>query len=148
MKLMLLAQVLIFAGASIGTGKAMQPNEEDGIRAVVARFYEGWNAHDPDKMASTFAEDIDFIDVFGEWRKGRAEMRDELARVHAGPFRNNHKEHKVEKIRLMTPEIAVVQVSAVSQVRNLATYVLSKQQGKWLTLSFTNTDVHDPPWKK
>jgi uncharacterized protein (TIGR02246 family) len=99
-------------------------------------------------MVSTFADDIDFISVFGEWRKGRAEMRDELARVHAGPFQNNHKEHKVEKIRFRPPNVAVVQVSAISQVRNLATYVLSKQEGRWLVVSFTNSDVHDPPWKK
>src|SRR4051812_10149817 len=148
MKLMLLAPVLMIAGSSFGTPQAIPKGEEDAIRAVLAEFYEGWNAHDPDKMASTFAEDIDFIDVFGEWSKGRDEMRDELARVHASPFRNNHKEHKVEKIRFLKSDVAVVQVSAVSQVRNLANYVLSKQQGKWITVSFTNNDVHDPPWKK
>jgi uncharacterized protein (TIGR02246 family) len=148
MKLMPLAQIFILAGASFATGKAMQTSDEDAIRAVLATFYEGWNTHDPEKMVSTFAEDIDHIDVFGEWHKGRAEMRDELARVHAGPLRNNHKEHKVEKIRFLKTDVAVVQVSAVSQVRNLGTYVLSKQQGKWLVVSFTNADVHDPPWKK
>lgn len=91
---------MILAESAFGTAQAIPQIEDNAIRTVAATFYEGWNAHDPEKMASTFAEDIDFIDVFGEWRKGRAEVRDELARVHAGPFRNNHKEHKVEKIRL------------------------------------------------
>jgi len=148
MKLMLLAPALVIAASFASAGAGIQPDEDSAIRAVLARFYEGWNTHDADKMASTFAEDIDHIDVFGEWHKGRAEIRDELARIHAGPLRNNHKDYRVEKIRFLKPDVAVVQVSRVSQVRNLGTYVMAKQQDKWLTVSFTNTDVHDPPWKK
>jgi len=74
-------------------------------------------------------------------------MRDELARVHAGPLRSNHKDYTVEKIRFLKPDVVVVQISSVSQVRNLGTYVMAKQQESWLVVSFTNTDVHDPPWK-
>jgi hypothetical protein len=74
-------------------------------------------------------------------------MRDELARVHAGPLRSNHKDYTVEKIRFLKPDVVVVQISSVSQVRNLGTYVMAKQQERWLVVSFTNTDVHDPPWK-
>ncbi len=33
---------------------------------------DGWNAHDPDRMAAIYAEDIDHINVFGEWRRGKA----------------------------------------------------------------------------
>jgi uncharacterized protein (TIGR02246 family) len=73
------------------------PNEEQAIRAVLARFYEGWNTHDSDKMVSAYAEDIDHINVFGEWKKGRATLRDELARLHAGPLSNSQKMYTVEK---------------------------------------------------
>ena len=46
-------------------------DEEQAIRHFLAQFYEGWNAHDVDKMVSIYAEDIDHINVFGQWHKGR-----------------------------------------------------------------------------
>jgi hypothetical protein len=57
-------------------------DEEQAIRSFLARFYEGWNAHDVDKMVSIYADDIDHINVFGEWHKGKAEIRRDLTFVH------------------------------------------------------------------
>jgi len=123
-------------------------DDEQAIRAALAIFYEGWNTHDADKMVSIFAEDGDHIDVFGEWQKGRAAIREDLAFVHVGSLRNSQKKYTVEKIRFLTPDAAVIQVSSQSTVQNLGTYVMQKQKGTWLVVSFTNTDVHTPPYKK
>ena len=125
------------------------PVEEKAVRAVLARFYEGWNTHDADKMVSVYAEDIDHINVFGEWQKGRATLRQELARLHAGPLRDSRKNHTIEKIRFLKPDVAIVQVSAQGTGGpNLGTYVMEKQKEGWVTVSFTNVAPHDPPWKK
>ena len=73
-------------------------SDSQNVEAVIARFFDGWNAHDANKMVSTYAEDIDHIDVFGEWHKGREVLRTELARLHAGPLRDSQKTFKIEKI--------------------------------------------------
>src|ERR1700730_16780174 len=105
-----IAQTVVFAavlcaGAQVKPqDQISSPSEEQSVRAVLARFFEGWNTHDADKMVSAYAEDIDHIDVFGEWHKGREALRNELARLHAGPLRNSHKEHTVEKIRFLKPD--------------------------------------------
>jgi uncharacterized protein (TIGR02246 family) len=150
-----LPQVVVFA-AVLWAGAQVKPqshvsraNEEQAIRAVLARFFEGWNIHDADKMVSVYAEDIDHIDVFGEWHKGRETMRAELARLHAGPLSNSHKDYTVEKIRFLKPDVVVIQVSTRGTGgANLGTYVMEKQKEGWLTVSFTNVAPHDPPWKK
>jgi uncharacterized protein (TIGR02246 family) len=144
-----LAPALIFAAAlSAGAQQTSSPDEQ-AVRAVLARFYDGWNAHDADKMVSTYAVDIDHIDVFGEWQKGRATLRAELARLHAGPLRTSQKTYRIEKLHFLKPDVAIVQVSSHSiNGDNLGTYVLEKQNDNWLTVSFTNVAPHDPPWKK
>ena len=138
---------------SVVSPRALHSNssssEAENVEAVIGRFFEGWNAHDANKMVSAYAADIDHIDVFGEWHKGREVLREELARLHAGPLRNSQKTFKVEKIRFIGPDVAVAQVSSNSMNGpNLGTFVLQKQKEGWLTVSFTNVAPHDPPWKK
>lgn len=48
------------------------------------------------------------------------------------------KTYSIEKIRFLKPDVAVVQVRPLSTGGNLGTYVMSKESGKWLTVSFTN----------
>jgi uncharacterized protein (TIGR02246 family) len=133
--------------SAFGGGTA-DAREEQAIKAVLARFYEGWNTHDGDKMVSAYADDIDHINVFGEWHQGKAAIREDIVQLHAGPAKNSHKDHTIEKVRFIKPDVAVVTVRSVSALGgNIGTYVMTKDTGQWLVVNFTNV-VYQLPEKK
>ena len=149
MKWLVIITTLVVAASLNAASQIAPAGEEQAIGKVLATFYAGWNEHDADKMVSAYAEDIDHINVFGEWQKGRATVRDELARLHAGPLKTSRKTYRVEKIRFLKPDVAIVQVSSHSITGdNIGTFVMEKQERSWLTVSFTNVAPHEPPWKK
>ena len=55
--------LLLVAGVAYAGQLPNQAEEERAIRSVLARFYAGWNAHDPDAMVSIYSDDIDHINV-------------------------------------------------------------------------------------
>ena len=149
MKWLVIVTALVVAASLNAASQIAPAGEEQAIGKVLATFYAGWNEHDADKMVSAYAEDIDHINVFGEWQKGRETVRAELARLHAGPLRTSQKAYTIEKIRFLTADVAVVQVSSRSiNGDNIGTFVMEKQRGNWLAVSFTNVAPNDPPWKR
>ena len=143
-----LAALALFAAALLiapAAARGQESADERAIRATLARFYEGWNAHDVEKMVSAYADDVDHVNVFAEWHRGKAAIREDLRRFHAGPARNSHKTYTVEKIRFVGPDVAVVHVRSLSTVGNLGTYVMARQGGQWLTVSFTNVGYELDP---
>ena len=123
---------------------ANDAKEESAIRNVLARFYEGWNAHDVEKMVSVYAEDVDHINVYARWNQGKPAIREAIRTFHAGPGKDDHKTYTIEKIRFVKPDVAVIQVRSLSTVGNIGTYVMSKDTGEWLVVSFANVEYALP----
>ena len=136
---MSLLTVTFTLSASNLLGQSVNSGEEAAIRTLVTRFYDGWNAHDVEKMVSVYADSIDHVNAFGEWHTGKQTMKDELIQFHAGPAAKNSKKIiTVEKIKFIRPDVAVALVRQISTVGNMGTFVLSKTSGKWLVESFAN----------
>jgi uncharacterized protein (TIGR02246 family) len=124
--------------ASILFGQSTNSREDTAVKEIITRFYDGWNLHDADKMVSAYDDSIDHINAFAEWRTGRQTLKDELIKFHAGPGKDSYKTITFEKIKFIKPDVAMAIVRQISKVGNLGMYILSKESGKWLVVSFAN----------
>jgi uncharacterized protein (TIGR02246 family) len=133
----------------------MSPADEDAIRELELRFNAAWNAHDPDALAESLADDAQFITVNGAWTTSRAGFRDLMARLHGagGPFRSSIRKTPEMQVRFLAPDIALLhsrfwidgevlhdELSQASR-ESVGTRVVRKIDGRWRIVATQNTDV-------
>jgi len=119
-------------------------------RELVARFANAWNRHDMDALAALFHEDATFVNVRGTYLKGREEIRQQHAAIHAGPYRDSVLRAVLIDAREPVPGVIVAHVSteldgdarAQGQTRHsLATFVIEQRAGLWRFAAAHNTWV-------
>lgn len=140
--------------AAAGPTSEFQVSSEDekAIRAIVLERIDRFNKHEkPDP--SSFTDDADFVNVYGMWRKGPAE----IAERQGQRMETVLKEARINlldlRIRFVRPDVAIVhQLHEMSGMRNehgdtmpphreLGVRVMVKERGQWLTTAFHNTIV-------
>jgi uncharacterized protein (TIGR02246 family) len=134
------------------------PTDEAAIRQVVQNMQDGQNTKNGELFASAFAEEHDYIAINGIFLPNQSQQ--DNARIHqrlydesrssvAGKYRELEVRLDVSKVRLLTPEVAVVHVRGEfrpksqpeKKAKNIVTAVVQKQQGKWEIVAFHNAPV-------
>jgi uncharacterized protein (TIGR02246 family) len=130
---------------------AMSGADEKAIHQVFSWLVNTWNSHDMKAHCSVFAPDADFVNVNGWWWQGRKEIERQHTTAHETVFKTTVAEIAPKKIRLLKPDVAVVQASwrVTGDVRSkdprdyIMTYVLRKHARKWLILAAQNSSAED-----
>jgi uncharacterized protein (TIGR02246 family) len=133
----------------------MSRSDESAIRELEHRFNAAWDAHDPDGIAETLADDAQFITVNGAWTTSRAQFRDLMQRLHGadGPYRSSTRKTPQMQVRFLSPDIAVLhtrfwidgevlhdELSQPSR-ESVGTRVVHRIDGRWRIVATQNTDV-------
>jgi uncharacterized protein (TIGR02246 family) len=140
----------LIAAAGTGTG-ATQPRDEAAIRQVQVRQAEAWNRHDATAYAALFTADGEAVNVVGWWWKGRSEIERKLTAAFAYVFRESTLTITDVQVRFLSSSTAIAHVRwtmtgakpppGVPEPRQgIELQVLQKQKGKWLIVSFQNTN--------
>jgi uncharacterized protein (TIGR02246 family) len=124
----------------------MPQTEELAVKKVVSDFADAWNHHDAKAMADLHTEDVNFINIFGQWWNGRSEVEERLQGVHTTAFAQSKMLLNVEQVSFLAPNIAVAHgtmelLDAPTETlgRCHSIRVLVKANGRWLISSFQNT---------
>jgi uncharacterized protein (TIGR02246 family) len=136
----------------------VQRKGEAAIRQRVQYMQDGQNARNGELFASAVAQDHDNVAINGTFLPNYT--RRDNARIHkwlyderrssvVGKYGEVEVWLNVAKIRLLTPEVAVVHVRGAflpkgqpeKKAENIITAVMQKRQGKWEIVAFHNAPV-------
>jgi uncharacterized protein (TIGR02246 family) len=155
--ILVLAVGPMFPGSATGeeAQTADRAEDENTIRSICIDRIERFNKTHEAPLAAEFTSDADFVNVYGMWRKGPAEIE---AR-QGERMKTVLKEAKMTlldlRIRFIRPDVAIAhQTHEMSGMlspdgqkmpphRERSIRVLVKEQGKWLTTAFHNTIVRE-----
>ncbi len=129
------------------------PHDERAVAAVLDRFEDSWNRHDMRAFAGLFAEDADFVNVFGTWWTGRDAIERAHAGAHATIFKDSRLSIERNETRFVGPDAAVVRSlwrmtgqvdpkgAAVPPRAGILINVLRRAGDAWTIVASQNTDI-------
>jgi uncharacterized protein (TIGR02246 family) len=130
----------------------MEPSEVAGT--IAERFAGAWNRHDMDEFALVFHDDASFVNVIGVHMRGRDEIRQGHARVHAGPYRSSSLVVEVEDARELAPNVVVALLSSqlegderapgVTRTSRFTVVIESRGPNDWKIAAAQNTFLPIP----
>jgi len=109
--------------------------DEAAIRSLYVRYDAAWNKGDAKAMGALWAEDADHVEPDGRTVRGRAALEKELATRFATDLRGTRSVQTVEAVRLVKPDVAVVDAAyEVTGVHDAAGKPLPPLKGRYVDI--------------
>jgi uncharacterized protein (TIGR02246 family) len=137
--------------------QAQSQADETAVRNVPQTFAAAWTKHDGQQLGKIMSENVDFVDVAGDWLRGRSDFALYHSRLLSGRFRDSTLTPLATSVRFLRPDLAVLHWSwRIEGDRNfdatsrkprfgLFTMIVEKTNGKWLVTVAQNTNRIPPP---
>lgn len=128
--------------------------DEQVIQGILQHLETAWNRHDSISFAAAFAEDANFIHIFGGQLDGRSAIEAAHRNIFETIYRGSHASFALRSIRFLSPDIAVVfaraqvelkEVNEVREIETRPTLIVVKEQDTWQIVAFQNTKVSEVP---
>ena len=132
------------------TGKnpaSVLAENEGAVRETLRGVYDAWAANDADAFAASYVEDATVV-LPGSYKDGKNEVRNYMAAAFDGPLKGSQGIDEPQNVRFLDDNTAVVVSEAgilmagesepPDERRVRATWVLTKQDGKWLVAAYHN----------
>jgi uncharacterized protein (TIGR02246 family) len=128
--------------------------DEGAIQAILEQFEAAWNAYDSVGIAALFAEDANFIQIFGGQLDGRTAIEAAHRVIFNTIYRDSHASLMLRSIRFVRPDVAVVFAKAhvkfkenneTREIDTRPTLIVVKEQTKWRIVTFQNTKISEVP---
>ena len=82
--------------------------DEQVIQGILQQIETAWNRYDSVSLAAVFAEDANFIQIFGGQLDGRAAIEAAHRHIFETIYKGSHASFVLRSIRFLRPDVAVV----------------------------------------
>jgi uncharacterized protein (TIGR02246 family) len=143
--------------ADVGAGRAQSKKDEAAVRNIPQAFAAAWATHDGQQLAKIMAEDVDFVNVNGEWLVGKKDFSLFHSRLLSKRFRDSTVTPLNVSVRFLRPDLAVLHWDwRIEGDRNFGqtlrkprfgifTMIVAKTGEEWLVTVAQNTNHMPPP---
>jgi uncharacterized protein (TIGR02246 family) len=128
--------------------------DEQVIQGLLQQIETAWNRYDSINLAAVFAEDANFIHIFGGQLDGRAAIEAAHRHIFETIYKGSHASFVLRSIRYLRPDVAVVFARAdvkfteggeAHEIQTRPTMVVVKEQDRWQIVTFQNTKISEVP---
>ncbi len=131
----------------------MATNEREIMSRIAGELEQAWNAADGEGFARPFTNGADFINIRGDYFRGRTTIALGHQAIFDGIYKDSRIHYEPEDVRAVAPTVLVGQVRGhlrvpsgplAGELNALATLVLVDDRGEWRIAVFHNTLVAQP----
>lgn len=128
--------------------------DEQIIRGLLQHIESSWNRYDSAGFAAVFAEDANFIHIFGGQLDGRAAIEAAHRHIFETIYKGSHASFVPRSIRFLRPDVAVVfarcqvkfkEGNEAREIETRPTLIVVKEQEQWQIVAFQNTKISEVP---
>ena len=123
------------------------------LNALSDKWQKYWNMHNMDSMGTLLRDDVDFVNVGGNWLKGKVQVvQDHKTKHQSVKFKSSIWHTDSVTIKYIKSDLAIMHIAwGISgdfendgtprqPRRGIFTWVVSKQNNNWLLLAVQNTN--------
>lgn len=124
------------------------------LETVVAGLEKAWNTGDGGAFAAFFAEDADFVNIFGMHAKGKQAIADGHNMIFRTVYAGSVLSCRIKQTRMIADEVALVHMGSrlrvpqgplAGEMNSVPSAVLKRNGAEWKIVAFQNTLVQSPP---
>jgi uncharacterized protein (TIGR02246 family) len=124
------------------------------IQGIVAGLETAWNAADGQAFAARFAENADFVNIYGMHAQGRPGIAEGHHRIFQTVYAGSTLNYQVQHIRMLREDVALVHIRArlavpqgpmAGELESVPSMVVTREPSGWMIAAFHNTLLKEPP---
>ena len=128
--------------------------DEGAIQNILKQMEIAWNSYDSGNFSALFAEDANFIQIFGGQLDGRNAIEASHRHIFDTIYRGSCAGFTLRSMRFVRPDVAIVfararlnfnQGNERREIETRPTLIVVKEEGKWQIVAFQNTKISEMP---